>query len=167
MKILKALALLPVVFITYATADDFKAEAPKDYKDKAKYGFGSLIKGKNAALRKYFDKKSDASSEEKNEIKAEKTTKEVSKKEKLWHASLETLRDFPLELMDKKRWKIETEKVKVNQFDNTGECSYKIVITITSDTDVDVKATSNEDSKIRLKKHEETIKNKILAKAKE
>jgi hypothetical protein len=156
--------ILFIACISYAKAD-FKADAPVYYKDKAKYSFGSLIKGKNSVLKKYLDKKSNDSNEEKDGIKVEKIEKKISKKEKLWNAAIEVLKDFPIEFMDKKHWKIETEKVKVNQFDNTGECSYKITVAILNDKDITITVTSDEDSKLRLKKHEETIRNKVLAKA--
>ncbi len=71
------------------------------------------------------------------------------------------LKDFPISFMDKKNGILETEKVKVSQFDNTGSCSYIIRVKLLSQKDFTVNISSPEDSSIRLKKHEEIIREKI------
>ncbi len=136
----------------------FKAEESVDYKDNSKYGFGSLIKDKDSVLRKYFT--SNESSEAKtNGISVENATS--NSENKLWNAVIVALKDFPISFMDKKNGILETEKVKVSQFDNTGSCSYIIRVKLLSQKDFTVNISSPEDSSIRLKKHEEIIREKI------
>lgn len=142
---------------TGCTNQKFKTEEPVDYKDNAKFGFGSLIKGEDATLRKYFLKNST----KENELTVEKVRADSSR-DHIWNSALAILQDFPLEFMDKQSGKIETEKVRVKMFDTTETCTYKIRIKIINEKDVDVVVSSDEDSKPRLKKHAETIRSKIL-----
>lgn len=144
-------------FVSGCANQEFKAEAPEDYKDNAKYGFGSLIKGENSSLKKYFGKGSTAD----NELAVEKLA-EQNPKDRLWNSVVVTLRDFPIEFMDKRAGRISTGQAKVKLFDNTETCTYKIDITLRNASNLNVVVTSNEDSPIRLKKHAETIKAKIL-----
>ena len=136
---------------------NFKADEPVDYRDNARYGFGSLIKGERAPLKKYLDKK-DISG---NEIVVEKVAAN-NPKDKLWNSTIIALKDFPIDFMDKKVGKLETGMVKVKLFDSTETCTYKIVVQLRGEASVDVVVTSHEDSAVRLKKHAETIKSKIL-----
>lgn len=157
MNFIKSVWFCLAAFLLAGCANQtFKADEPVDYKDQVKFGYGSLVKDKDSALRKYFGKASEES-----EVAVEKVSTN-SNKDNLWDATLATLKDFPIEFMDKKSGKIETDRVKVNMFDNTGTCTYKIFVTVKNDSDIDVVVTSNEDSNIRLKKHAETIKSKIL-----
>ncbi len=135
----------------------FKAEEPVDYKDNARYGFGSLIKGENSVLNKYFNKSNTSS----NELAVEKVSAN-SPKDKLWNAAIVALKDFPIEFMDKKSGRIETGAAKVKLFDNTETCSYTVNVTLRGSSDVDVVVRSAEDSAVRLMKHVETVKSKIL-----
>lgn len=148
------------LFVSGCANQNFKADEPIDYKEQAKIGYGSLIKDKDSVLRKYFGKDSA-----KDEITVEKVSTN-SKIENLWNSALIALKDFPIEFMDKKSGKIETEKVKVKAFDNTETCTYKIFVTIKNESEVNVVVTSSEDSSVRLQKHAETIKSKILEKYK-
>lgn len=159
MNFIKTTGLLSLmVFLSGCANQNFKAEEPIDYKDNAKYGFGSLIKDKDSVFKKYFSKSSD----EKEKISIEKV-KSDSKSDDLWTAAIVALKDFPIEFMDKKSGKIETEKVKIKEFDNTGSCTYKITVTVLNDKDINVIVDSTEDSKLRLKKHSEILKSKILS----
>ena len=151
-----------MTFLSGCANQNFKAEEPIDYKDNSKYGFGSLVKDKDSALRKYFSKNSDENIEKKEDIAIEKV-KSNSKKDDLWTATIVALRDFPIEFMDKKSGKIETEKVKVGQFDNTSSCTYKIIVSVLNDKNLSINIISAEDSKLRLKKHCEILKSKILS----
>lgn len=136
----------------------FKAEEPVDYKDNARYGFGSLIKGENSVLNKYFNKSNTSS----NELAVKKVSAN-SPKDKLWNAAIVALKDFPIEFMDKKSGRIETGAAKVRLFDNTETCSYTVSVMLRGSSDVDVVVRSAEDSAARLKKHAERVKSKILA----
>lgn len=137
------------------SSEKFKVEEAIDYKDNAKYGFGSLIKDKDSALRKYL--KSD---NQENNISVE-TMYSNNAENKLWNAVIVALKDFPINFMDKKNGVLETEKVKVSQFDNTGSCTYVIRVKLLNQKDFTVNISSTEDSNTRLKKHEEIIKEKI------
>ena len=145
------------ILLSGCANQEFKADEPVDYKDNARYGFGSLVKGENSAFKKYFDNKKSTD----NELSVEKISTN-NPKDKLWNSAIVTLRDFPIESMDKKCGTIETERVKVKLFDNTETCTYKIRVTLRSASDVSVVVTSSEDSSVRLQKHAETIKSKIL-----
>ncbi len=136
----------------------FKAEEPVDYKDNARYGFGSLIKDENSVLNKYFNKSNTSS----NELAVEKVSAN-SPKDKLWNAAIVALKDFPIEFMDKKSGRVETGAAKVRLFDNTETCSYTVSVMLRGSSDVDVVVRSAEDSAARLKKHAERVKSKILA----
>ena len=149
--------LLIGALVSGCSNTNFKAEEPVDYKDNARYGFGSLIKGEGAPLKKYIEKKDTSS----NEIVAEKVATN-NPKDKLWNSTIIALKDFPIDFMDKTAGKIETGLVKVKLFDSTETCAYRIVIQLKGEGNVDVTVTSQEDSAIRLKKHAETIKSKIL-----
>ncbi len=63
--------------------------------------------------------------------------------------------------MDEKNGTLETEKVNVPQFDNTGSCSYVIKVKLLNQKDFTVIVSSNEDSSVRLRKHEDIIREKI------
>ena len=148
----RSLSLALVSLLVAGCADrNLKADAPEDYKDQVKFGYGSLIKDKDSVLRKYFDKSSKES-----EISAEKVSAS-SRKDGMWNSVIVALKDFPIEFMDKKSGRIETESVKVKFFDSTESCTYKISVTVLSETNVDVVVTSAEDSSIRLKNNQ--IKN--------
>jgi hypothetical protein len=166
MDIIKKLIVLSAVFMCSIQAE-FEAKAPTDYKEEAKNSFGSLIKGdrKNIVFGERFSSDADKKLQSNNadDIKTEKATKDLSKKDEFWRAVLFVLKDFPISFMDKKTWKIETENVKIEQFDSTGTCNYKVRVLILSNKDIEVKVFSDEDSQIRLKKHAEVIKSKILA----
>ena len=149
-----------VVLLSGCANQEFKADEPVDYKDNARYGFGSLIKSKDAPLRKYFDSK-DKKDTSGNEFAVEKVSAN-NPKDKLWNSTIIALKDFPIDFMDKKAGKLETGMVKVKLFDSTETCAYKIVVQLKGEGNVDVVVTSHEDSAIRLKKHAETIKSKIL-----
>ena len=149
--------LLIGILVSGCSNENFKAEEPVDYKDDARYGFGSLIRGERAPLKKYLDKKDTFS----NEIVVEKVSANTPK-DKLWSSAIVALKDFPIEFMDKKTGKIETDMVKVKLFDSTETCAYKIVVQLKGEGNVDVTVASQEDSAVRLKKHAETIKSKIL-----
>lgn len=138
---------------------NFKAEEPVDYRDNAKYGFGSLIKDKDSVLRKYFTS-NKTSETQGNNISVESVSLSNSEN-KLWNAVIIALKDFPICFMDKKNGTLETEKVKVPQFDNTGSCSYIIKVKLLNQKDFTVIVSSNEDSNVRLRKHEEIIREKI------
>lgn len=150
--------LLSLAILMSGCADQsFKAEEPVDYKDSAKYGFGSLVKGENSAFNKYFNKKNASD----DGIAVEKVSAS-NPKDKLWNSAIVVLKDFPIEFMDKKSGRLETEKVKVKLFDSTETCSYKISVRIVEANNINVVVTSVEDSSIRLKKHAETIKSRIF-----
>lgn len=159
--------LLPILALSACNNGNFKADAPVDPDDKQKYDFGSVIKDKDAVLSKVFNKNSSEHKEKKldNELKVEKKidVSKASKKDKLWIAATDLLKDFPLESADKKLGKIETGEAKVDYFDNTGSCLYKVSIKISEHGDVSVKVLSKDDSTVRLKKHEEFLKTKILS----
>ncbi|MBR1479478.1 MAG: hypothetical protein IJ599_01070 [Alphaproteobacteria bacterium] len=157
----KGVLLIPCLvgglFLVGCADQNFKAEEPVDYKDNAKYGFGSLIKDKNSVLRKYFSKEE---AQDKT-ISVEKVAS-ASKCDGIWSASMSALKDFPIEFMDKKSGRIETETVKVLQFDSTETCSYKVFVKVLNDRDVSVVVASNEDAPLRLKKHAELLRSQIL-----
>ncbi len=151
--------LLPLAILMSGCADQsFEAKEPVDYKDSAKYGFGSLVKGENSAFNKYFNNKNASD----DGIAVDKVSAS-SPKDKLWNSTIAVLKEFPIEFMDKKSGRLETEKVKVKLFDSTETCSYKINVRISEADTISVVVTSVEDSSIRLKKHAETIKSRILA----
>ena len=150
-------ALSLVIFMSGCANQEFKAEAPEYYRDNARYSFGSLIKGENASLKKYFGK----SDEVNNELAVEKVSAK-NPKDKLWNSAVIALKDFQIEFMDKKTGRITTGNAKVKAFDSTETCLYKIDVTLRSQNDVNVVVTSNEDSSIRLKKHADVIKARIL-----
>lgn len=156
-KNLIQIALL--VCLTGCSNQNFKAEEPIDYKDNARYGFGSLIKDKDSVLRKYFTS-NESQNVKTNDISVESATSNNSEN-KLWNAVIVALKEFPINFMDKKNGVLETEKVKVSQFDNTGSCSYIIRVKLLNQKDFTVNISSPEDSSIRLKKHEEIIREKI------
>ncbi len=147
-----------LAFLSGCSSQNFKAEESVDYKDNSKYGFGSLIKDKDSVLRKYFTSNENPESKT-NDISVENVTS--NSENKLWNAVIVGLKDFPISFMDKKNGILETEKVKVSQFDNTGSCSYIIRVKLLNQNDFTVNISSLEDSSIRLKKHEEIIKEKI------
>lgn len=159
--------LLPILALSACNNGNFKADAPVDPDDEQKYGFGSIIKGKEAALSKLFDKNSSEPKDKKpdNELKVENKidVSKASKKDKLWIAATDVLKNFPLESADKKLGKIETGEAKIDYFDNTGSCLYKVSVKISENGDVSVKVLSKDDSPVRLKKHEEFLKTKILS----
>ena len=158
MKLTNFMILSSLVIITSGCANkELKADEPVDYKDEVRYGFGSLIKDKDSVLTKYFGK--DNSSE--NKLCVENVSPN-SASDKLWNSITKTLEDFPIDFMDKKSGRIETGNVKVKLFDNTGTCSYKILVTMHGPNDVNVIVKSSEDSTTRLQKHSETIRTKIL-----
>lgn len=160
MNLKNIVALLSgIVFLSGCANQNFKADEPVDYKDQNRYGFGSLIKNKDSVLRKYFGSNN---SEDPDKIVVEKPASCSSAKDSLWDRVILSLRNFPIEFMDKKSGRIETEKVKIKQFDNTESCLYKIIITVLNDKDIDVIISSSEDSDFRLKKHAETLKKQIL-----
>ncbi len=128
---------------------------PEDYKDNNRYGFGSLIKGKNAVLKKYFSEK------ESGNFNIEKSTEVNSEKDKVWTSAISVLKEFPFELMDKNNGVLETEYVKIKQFDSTNTCSYKIKIKIDNTGKYTVNILSRNDSGARLKSHEQTISDLI------
>jgi hypothetical protein len=142
----------------------FKADAPKDYKDEARYGFGSLLRGENSVIRKYLNRKPSSADEDSKDTQIEgtKLDTEPSPRDDIWTAAQNELKGFPFELLDKKSWKIETETVKISKFDETGRCSYKITIVILSDTEFSVSVQSAQDSKQRLRCHGEVLKENIL-----
>ncbi len=144
-------------FISGCTNQEFKAEVPEDYKDNARYGFGSLIKGENASLKKYFGRINASN----NDLAVEKLST-ANQKDKLWNSAVTVLKDFQIEFMDKKTGRITTGEAKVKAFDSTETCLYKVDVTLRSTTDINVVVISNEDSWVRLKKHAGTIKSKIL-----
>ena len=145
------------IFMSGCANQEFKAEAPEDYKDNARYGFGSLIKGENASLKKYFGKGNTQT----NELAVEKVSSS-NPKDKLWNSAIIALKDFQIESMDKRTGRITTEKARVKAFDSTETCLYKIDVTLRSTNDIDVVVTSSEDSMVRLKKHADVIKSRIL-----
>ena len=166
-----------MVSVPSSKAEVFKADAPETHKDKLKYGFGSIIKDKDSFLYGVFHKKKDdsqscaqAKTQAKDavtaptvELKVEKVkpTTNGSKKDLLFDAAIKVLKDFPLELVDKKAGKIETGLANVEHFDNTRTYTYKVVVNIKNEKDFSVKIISHEDSNIRLSKYEEYLKDKI------
>lgn len=148
-----------LAFLSGCSSQNFKAEESVDYKDNSKYGFGSLIKDKDSVLRKYFTSNENQNVKT-NDISVESAISNNSEN-KLWNAVIVGLKDFPISFMDKKNGILETEKVKVPQFDNTGSCSYVIRVKLLNQKDFTVNISSPEDSSIRLRKHEEIIKEKI------
>lgn len=145
------------ILMTGCSDKNLEAGEPIDYKDELRNSYGSLIKDKDSVLRTYFSKSSD-----KGKAGLIQRASGSTSKDKMWNAVFDALSEFPIEFMDKKSGKIETEKVKIQDFDNTGSCMYKISVTIHNEKDIDVVVTSPEDSDVRLKKHAETIKSKIL-----
>lgn len=156
MKYINFFYLPLMILLTGCANQSFKAEEPTDYKDNAKYGFGSLIKGKDPVFNKYLKGNSSEAKEQNMSIKSTGNSDD-----KLWNATIVALKDFPISFMDKKRGIVETEKVKVEQFDNTNSCSYIIKVKLLNKKDFLVNVISNEDSAMRLRKHEEIIKSKI------
>lgn len=154
----KLFYIFPAVLLLPGCANQrFKAEEPVDYEDRARYGFGSLIKGENSVLNKYLNKSNIST----NELAVEKVSAS-NPKDKLWNAAIVALKDFPIEFMDKKSGRIETGAAKVKLFDNTETCSYTVNVMLRDTSSINVVVRSAEDSVVRLKKHAETIKTKIL-----
>lgn len=161
MKFAKSFVLIfSLAVLAGCNNQSFKAEAPEDYKDNAKYGFGSLIKDKDSVLRKYFVPNESNSNQPEN-IGVEKDS--CDKENKQWNSAVVALKDFPIAFMDKKNGVLETEKVKIHQFDNTGTCSYVVKVKLLNKNNFAVTVMSNEDSAARLRKHEDFIKAKITA----
>jgi len=149
------------------TQQEFKAEAPIDHEERQKYGFGSVL-DQGSILGNVFHPKEDKSKSEKQkkdssilEVKKSETTKPISKRDKLFDSASLVLKDFPLIKLDKNLGRIETDEAKVAAFDNTNTCSYKIIVAIDKNSEVSVIVSSKEDSKVRLKMHEKTLKNDI------
>jgi hypothetical protein len=144
-----------------------KADAPVDSKDKYFYSFGSLLDGKNDLLKKIGHRRDSSESGSDDSLKEVRSTEteEISKNNRIWKAICETLKDIPLDFIDKKTWTIKTSKVTVEQFDNTGKCYYVIEAKMTESGELVIKITSDEDSALRVDEHQKTLKAKIIARA--
>jgi hypothetical protein len=140
---------------------------PVDCKEERIQKLGSIIKGKDSLLGGLFEKKS-----QKDEKPAESKTvkpsgaEKTSRQEKLFDAAMEILKKFPLNKADRAGGNIETSLAKVSDFDSTMTCEYKINVGISDEGDLKVSVASKEDSKSRLKRHEESLKKQILQMAK-
>ncbi|MDR1391514.1 MAG: hypothetical protein LBI95_04115 [Holosporales bacterium] len=160
---LKKTSFCFLLFFLLTGCSDKKLEVkePIDYEDKAKYGFGSFVKGKDSPIAEYSRTNSDKNGKDVIEVK--KMAQGNSPKEKIWDATVSVLEEFSISFMDKKNGKIETEKAKIKQFDSTEECLYKVVVDVSNGDDIRVEVISSEDSSARLKKHAEYIKSSILS----
>ncbi|MDR2074619.1 MAG: MSCRAMM family adhesin SdrC [Holosporales bacterium] len=143
---------------------NFKAEAPKDPDDTQKYGFGSIWSGKEAFFKNNFGKKCKDKDVALN-AKQVPTNTEMSKKDKVWNATLEILKSFSLTYVNKEAGVIKTDESYVHEFDNTDSCKYKVTVNITANGEVSVHITSSDDSQTRIKKHEELLKSRITSAA--
>ncbi|MDR0552689.1 MAG: hypothetical protein LBG13_01190 [Holosporales bacterium] len=171
--------LLACVHVCSGSARVYKAKAPKDYKDVQQEELGSIF-GEGITLFGGKKETSSIKSDSLNAIPAscqsgrEKALKIVqdvknplSKKDRMWQASLQVLSGLSIAYANKETGIIKTDEAYIHDFDSTVSCKYKITINVSDSGDVFVFIKSGEDSDTRLKKHQEALKNKITTLAKE
>jgi hypothetical protein len=175
-------ALVLLFAFSAVSVANFEAGAPKDPVEEESERVGSIVKDKGALLYGVFNGGKGAAGGEKasqdkapeNEVNERaqdsdrlrvtkpEGVKAASRTDKLFDAALKVLGDFPLDIVDRSQGKIETVFMKVNDFDNTNTCTYKISIIIRNSKDLSVSVSSKEDSQARVRKHEEALKKRIL-----
>jgi hypothetical protein len=154
------------------------AKAPQDYREDERERIGSLLQDKDSVLSRFFgrsktgdipsvdsaQKAEDAGPVDANALSVTKPEVEPdsSDRDRMFDVALKLLKDSPLNLVDRKAGKIETGSMKIEDFDNTGVCTYRISISIIGAKNIKISITSKEDSEPRLRKHEETMTKKIL-----
>jgi N-acetylmuramoyl-L-alanine amidase CwlA len=145
-----------MILITPAFSD-YKADAPMDYKEKARRENGSIFDAFGKRTSSYKGKLTPQKANEK---------KNLSKKERLWNASLEYVSNFQLSFLSKNEGKIMTDPTKIPELDSTGVCYYGITIKILNDGDIMVSISSKQDSPIRLRAFEKLVQQEISLRAK-
>ncbi|MDR3031204.1 MAG: hypothetical protein LBU35_02350 [Holosporales bacterium] len=160
----KSLAIITLTNCVFCSNAEFKAGVDPAYKERERYGFGSLIKDKGAILNGVFHKKETESEEKKDTLKVKKiinSSKKEDSFEKAWTALTKVLSEFPIESMNKLTGEARTELVNIESFDNTGTCKYQLFFEVSPNGKFSVRVKSKEDSEIRIKKLKEIIENKI------
>jgi hypothetical protein len=143
-----------VFLIFCAVLAKVEAGMPTEAREERIQKSGSLIKGRNAPLAKFFQKAF------RFEAPVKKCIKDL-RREDLYYATLNILEDFLLIYVSKKEGKIETAFINVPEFDNTNTFKYKIFANI-SNNDVKIEIRSKADSTKNLRNFEKRLRKRIL-----
>jgi hypothetical protein len=144
-------------------------DAPETSKDRSRKELGHLLGDRGGRLGDIYRRLTQREQSQRapvdadNKSKSPEARKQEQKKDAIWDATMDVMRKYPIEYVDKSKGEIRTERTRVDSFDPTGEHAYVIAVNVNSyNRSVTVTVTSSTDTKARRDELAQKIKTDIM-----